>query len=203
MNRRLSLAALLFPIGSLIVTLPPAAQEAAHAAADRAREKIEQIITAGEESRGPGAAPVRTVLSETEVNAYLQVHGSDVLPNGITEPEIRLGDDGRVRARAIVDLDAVRSSRPRAWSDPLAYATGSVEVVAAGGIAADGGLARAQFESATVAGLSVPQSVVQELLRFYTVTPDRPQGFDLDEPFMLPADIRRVVIQRANATIVQ
>jgi hypothetical protein len=64
-------------------------------------------------------------------------------------------------------------------------------------------LARAQFESATVAGLSVPKSVVQELLRFYTVTPDRPQGFDLDEPFMLPADIRRVVIQRANATIVQ
>lgn len=199
MNHRLAFAALL----SLIVAVPSAAQEATRAAADRARVKIEQIASVGDESRDSRAAAVRTVLSEAEVNAYLQIHGHEILPKGITKSEIRLGDEGRIRARAIINLDEVRTSRPRTWSDPLAYATGSVEVVAAGAITAEGGQARTQFESATVAGLSVSKSVVQELLRFYTVTPDRPQGFDLDEPFMLPADIDRLVIQRGHATIVQ
>ena len=97
----------------------------------------------------------------------------------------------------------MRNSRPRAWRDPLAYVTGSVEVVASGRVTADDGIARVQLESATVSGVSVPKSVVQELLRFYTVTPERPEGFDLDEPFVLPANIRRVVVRRGHATIVQ
>jgi hypothetical protein len=199
MTHRLAFAALL----SLIITVPPAAQEASHAAADRARVKIESIVAIGEEPRDPQAAAARTALTEVEVNAYLQVHGPEVLPKSIAEPEIRLGDDGRIRARAIIDLDDVRRSRPRAWRDPLAYVVGSVEVIASGRFAADDGLGRAELESATVAGLSVPKSVVQELLRFYTVTPDRPEGFDLDEPFMLPANIRRVIVRRSHATIVQ
>lgn len=201
MNRRLALALVLLPC--LVVTLPAASQEAAHAAADRARVKIESIIAAGDEPRDPHAAATRTVLSEAEVNAYLKVHGPEMLPTGIAEPDIRLGDDGRVRARAIVDLDEMRRSRPRAWNDPLAYVIGSVEVVAAGAITADRGMGRVQFESATVAGVSVPKSVVQELLRFYTMTPDRPEGFDLDEPFTLPANIHRFLVRRGHATLVQ
>ncbi|MBN1240248.1 MAG: hypothetical protein JXB36_17220, partial [Gammaproteobacteria bacterium] len=196
---RLILAALL----SLTFAVPPAAQEVLHAAAERARGKIESIIANGEAPGDRHVAPVRTTLTEAEVNAFLQVHGPEILPEGITRPEIRLGEDSRVRARATIDLDDVRRSRPRAWNDPLAYVVGSVDVVASGRIVADDGAARAQLESATVAGLSVPKSVVQELLRFYTVTPERPEGFNLDEPFMLPADIRRLVVRRGHATIVQ
>ena len=199
MTRRLALAALL----SVIVTVSPAAQEASQAAADRARVKIDAINALGDEHRDRQAAAARTTLTEVEVNAYLRVHGPDVLPKGIAEPEIRLGDDSRIRARAIIDLDEVRRSRPRAWRDPLAYVTGSVEVVATGRVTANDGIARAQLESATVAGLSVPKSVVEELLRFHTVTTERPEGFDLDEPFVLPANIQRVVVRRGHATIVQ
>lgn len=199
MTRLPTLAALL----CLIAAVPPAAQEAPQSAAERARAKIDAIAAIGEAPRDPQAAAARTVLTEVEVNAWLQTHGADVLPRGIDEPELRLGDDGRIRARAIVDLNDVRESKPRAWNDPLAYVAGSVEVVASGRFAADGGLGRAELESATVAGLSVPSSVVQELIRFYTVTPDRPEGMDLDEPFMLPANIRRIAIRRGNATIVQ
>lgn len=201
MNRRYAFALALIP--ALIVTLPAAPQEAAHAAAERARVKLESIVANGEEPRSSPAAATRTVLSEAEVNAYLQVHGAGILPTGIAEPDVRLGDEGRVRARAIVDLDQVRTARERAWNDPLAYAVGSVEVIAAGAITADGGMGRVQFESATVAGVSVPKSVVQELLRFYTVTPERPEGFDLDEPFPLPAEILRVIVRRGHATLVQ
>lgn len=199
MNRRLALALL----SSLFIALPAAPQEAVQAAAERARVKIESIVASGDEPRDRQPAATRTVLSEAEVNAYLQVHGPGILPPGIADPNVRLGDDGRVRARAIVNLDEVRKSRSRAWNDPLAYAVGSVEVIAAGAVSGDGGMGRMQFESATVAGVSVPKSVVQELLRFYTVTPERPEGVDLDEPFPLPAEIVRVIVQRGHATLVQ
>ena len=199
MARRLALAVLL----SSLIVASPAAQETPHAAADRARDKIDSIIATGEEPRGPRAKPVQTDLTEVEVNAYLQVHGPEVLPKGIAEPEIRLGDDGRIRARAIVDLDDVRKSRPRPWNDPLAYVVGSVEVVASGRIAAADGIGRAQLESATVGGLTVPKTVVQELLRYYTKRPDRPDGFDLDQSFVLPANIRGIVVRRGAATVAQ
>jgi hypothetical protein len=181
-----------------------AAQDSSRAAlAERARDKIDAIATNDEAPRRRRARPVRTSLSEAEINAYLDVYGPDFLPSGITEPEVRLGDNGRVRARAIVDLNDVRRSRPRSWRDPLSYVTGSVEVVATGTVAAEEGLGRAQLENATVAGVSIPRSVIEELLQFYTQSPERPEGFDLDTPFELPASIRGAVVERERVTITQ
>jgi hypothetical protein len=200
MARRLvALVALSSVLG---VFVPPAAQEHNQADADRARDKIEAIILIGEEPPHPRPTPARTELNEAEINAYLRVYGPEFMPKGIAEPEIRLAEN-RIRARAIVDLDAVRKSRPRPWHDPLAYVIGSVEVLASGRVVAADGIGRAELESATVAGLSVPKSVVQELIRFYTTTPAEPDGFDLDKPFVLPANIRSVAVRRAEATIEQ
>ena len=106
-------------------------------------------------------------------------------------PRVQLGDDGRVRARAIVDLDGVRRSRERSVFDPLAYLTGSVEVVAIGSVEGSDGEGLIRYESATVGGVSVPKTVAQELLRFYTRTEERPRGFAFDEPFALPAGVAR------------
>jgi hypothetical protein len=80
---------------------------------------------------------------------------------------------------------------------------GSVEVVATGSIAAKNGSAIGHFESATIAGFAVPKSVAQELLRFYTRTPERPQGFPLDAPFELPAKIRSVTVDAGRVTVTQ
>ena len=118
-------------------------------------------------------------------------------------PQIRLGDDGRVRARAIVDLDGVRRSRERSLFDPLAYVTGAVEVVAAGRVEGSGGEGLIRYESATVGGVTVPKTVAQELLRFYTTTPERPRGFAFDEPFALPAELRAVSVEGGAATVTQ
>ena len=180
------------------------AQESSRAeVADRALAKIDTIAATGATPRPAQAAPVRTSLTEAEINAYLQVHGPDVLPSGITAPAIRLGDDGRVRARAIVDLDAVRTSRPRSFSDPLFYVTGAVEVIASGTVAADQGVGRAQLESATIGGVAVPRSVIREVLRFYTKSDERPDGVDIDGPFNLPANIRSASVERGSITVVQ
>src|SRR5690606_29908822 len=183
-----------------LAMLPSAAQDASRALADGAREKIEAIVAAGER---PRAAPLRTMLTEAEINAYLAVHGPEVLPSAVARPEVRIGADGRVQARSTVDLDAVRKARPRGWRDPLAYVAGSVEVVASGRIEADRGVGRAEIESATVGGVTVPTVVVRELVQFFTTNDERPGGIDLAQPFEMPASIQRVIVERGRVTIVQ
>ena len=179
------------------------AQEPTRAEADAMQTKIERVAAAAETPRPANAPPLRTTFTEREINAYLALEGPAFLPPGIAMPRVRLGDDGRVQARAIVDLDAVRRSRERSAFDPLNYLTGAVEVVAAGRVEGSGGEGLIRYESATVGGVAVPKTVAQELLRFYTRTPERPGGFAFDEPFDLPAGLRAVSVERSSVTVTQ
>jgi hypothetical protein len=177
------------------------AQDHARVEADAMQAKIERIAAAAEAPRA--ATPLHTQISEREINAYLALEGPELLPAGIAMPRAQLGDAGRVRARAVVDLDAVRRSRERSPFDPLAYLAGAVEVVATGRFEADRGEGVIRYESATVGGVAVPKAVAQELLKFYTSTPERPRGFAFDEPFALPAGVRSVSVERGAVTVVQ
>ena len=169
----------------------------------RCRRRSTRVAAAAETPRPANAPPLRTTFTEREINAYLALEGPAFLPPGIAMPRVRLGDDGRVQARAIVDLDAVRRSRERSAFDPLNYLTGAVEVVAAGRVEGSGGEGLIRYESATVGGVAVPKTVAQELLRFYTRTPERPGGFAFDEPFDLPAGLRAVSVERSSVTVTQ
>jgi hypothetical protein len=181
------------------------AQEQAptRAEADAMQTKIEVVAEAAGASRPANAPPLETTFTEREINAYLALDGPAFLPPGIARPRMDLGDDGRVRARAIVDLDTVSRSRQRSVFDPLAYLSGSVEVVATGVVEGSGGEGLIRYESATVAGVAVPKTVAQELLRFYTRTPERPGGFSFDEPFALPVGLHAVDVERGAATVTQ
>jgi len=179
------------------------AQELSLAEADAMEAKLMRVEAAAATPRPAGAPPLRTTFTEREINAYFRHYGPDFLPAGIARPQVAIGDGGRIVARAIVDLDGVRVARERSLFDPLAYLTGSVEVVAAGTIAGADGFGIVRFESATVAGVSVPKSVAQELLRFYTRSLERPSGFEFDKPFELPAQARAVTAARGTATVVQ
>jgi len=179
------------------------AQAPTRAEADAMQAKLESVAAAAEAPRPANAPPLRTTFTEREINAYLALEGPEFLPPGIAMPRVQLGDAGRVRARAVVDLDGVARSRERSAFDPLRYLTGSVEVVAAGRLQASDGKGLIRYESATVGGVSVPATVAQELLRFYTSTPERPRGFAFDEPFDLPAQLRAVSTERGAITVVQ
>jgi len=179
------------------------AQEPTREEADAMQAKIESVAAAAEASRPAAAPPLRTTFTEREINAYLALEGPAFLPPGIARPRVSLGDDGHVRARAFVDLDGVRLARERSVFDPLKYLTGSVEVVALGQLEASDGNGLIRYESATVGGVSVPKTVAQELLRFYTSTPERPRGFAFDEPFALPAGLRAVSTERGAITLMQ
>lgn len=185
------------------IPLAAFAQEPTRAEAEAMADKIVRVADAAEDPRPASAPPLRTTFTEREINAYLVFAGPEILPPGISNPRIQLADGGRVRARAVVDLDAVRRSRERSLLDPLGYLTGSLEVVATGRVEMRDGSGLIRYESATVGGVAVPQTVAQELLRFYTRTPERPRGFAFDEPFELPAGLRDVRVERGAVTITQ
>jgi hypothetical protein len=49
----------------------------------------------------------------------------------------------------------------------------------------------------------LPKPVLQELVTFFSRTPENPKGFDIEAPFDLPAKIREVVISKGEAVVVQ
>ena len=179
------------------------AQAPSQADAESMRAKLAFIDETADRPRDENPRPVRTSFTDREVNAYLKVYGPTFLPHGLIEPQIDIGGPGRVTARGLVDLDAVRLSRQRDWLDPMAYLSGLLEFTATGVVTGSNGKAVTSFESATLAGISVSKSIVQELVRYYTTSPEWPNGFGLDEPVELPANIQSVLFEPGRATIIQ
>jgi len=179
------------------------AEVLSRADADAMQVKLTRMQEAAESPRAPNAPPLTTSLSESEINAYFEHYGKSFLPPGIAKPRATLLDGGRLIARAIVDLSTVRVGGEGSLFDPLSYLKGTVEVAATGTISGSEGEGVIRFESATVAGISVPKHVAQDLLRFYTRTADRPGGFQFDEPFALPAHVQSVSGVRGSVTVTQ
>jgi hypothetical protein len=152
---------------------------------------------------GKGTAARRTQVTDLEVNSYLKFLAGSQVPVGIVEPELHGVGAGRVTGRALVDLDAVRTQKKRAWTDPLGYLTGRLPVTAAGTLTTQNGVGRFALESAQISGITVPKSLLQELLSFYSRTAENPAGINMDEPFKLPAAIREITVGQGTATIVQ
>jgi hypothetical protein len=181
-----------------------AAQHATSPDAASLERKLAAVAARGSgKPRPQPAAPIRTLVTEREVNAYLNFSARDQLPTGLANPEITLEGDRRVSGRATVDLDAVRTSEQRGWLDPAAYLAGTVEVRATGMLHTANGKGTFQLESASVGSVPMPMNLLQALVSYYSKSPELPAGFELDKPFDLPANIREVEIQRGAATIVQ
>ena len=49
----------------------------------------------------------------------------------------------------------------------------------------------------------MPKLFIQELLAYYTATPEQPSGVRLDEPFDLPSAIERIDVRAGQATVIQ
>ena len=166
------------------------------------QRKLETITARGVQPHA-GTPALKTSFTEREVNAYFKYDGQPHLPVGVVDPQIVIKDGGQLEGRATVDLDAVRKAQSNAMLNLLALFAGSVEVRAVGRLQTANGKGTFLLDSATVAGLPVPKSVLQSVVTHYSKNPDLPDGFDLDKPFDLPAAIRSVELQRGSATIIQ
>lgn len=172
------------------------------AGASRFQAKLAQIERYGDQPR-KAKAPHATQVSDAEINSYFKYLAGSQVPVGIADPMLHAAGNGRVTGEAMVDLDAVRTQKRRAWTDPLAYLTGRVPVTAAGTLTTGKGVGRFRLETAAVSGIPVPKSLLQELLSYYSKTPETPAGINMDDPFHLPAAIQEIRIGEGVATIVQ
>jgi hypothetical protein len=189
-------------LAALVSIAVAAAQEFTRGEAETMARKLEAIEERGATPKPP-AKPVSTSFTEREVNSFFKFMGPSFMPAGISNTQLGFGADGNVNGRAIIDLNAIRTAEPRGWLDPLAYVAGSMEVHVAGRLVASDRKGVFQFQSASIGGVPVAKSVVQELLAFYTKSPEHPKGLNLDDPFELPANIRSVQTKVGTATVVQ
>jgi hypothetical protein len=146
----------------------------------------------------------RTSVSESELNSWFAYRARPLLPVGMTEPQITIIGNGRVSGAATVDLDAVaRSRRTGALIDPWSLLGGRLPVAVSGVLRTQNGEGRFELQQASVSGVPIPKSVLQELVSYYSRTPDDPGGIDLDEPFALPAGIRQIEVGHGQAVVIQ
>jgi hypothetical protein len=161
--------------------------------------KMNGIIARGE-SRPTG---YRTEFAGDEVNAYLQLRLAAKLPTGVADPAVTLQDQGRLGGRAIVDLDGLRKRSSGGWLDPAAYLGGRLPVTATGTLKTADGQGQFFLETAEIGGIPIPKTLLQEVVSYYTKSPEMPNGVDLDAPFALPAQIQRIDVVTNKATVVQ
>jgi hypothetical protein len=175
----------------------------AQTVATRMQRKLVAIVDFGERPANARRPPQRTSITDAETNAFFAVNGPLFLPEGVSNAQLAIGAGGRVTARAIVDLDKTLRPKERSWLDPLAYLTGKVEVAATGTLKAAGGKGQFSLERTTIGGVSVPNTIMQELVTYYSKSDELPGGIRLEEPFDLPSRIQSVTTALGLATIVQ
>src|SRR5689334_7027722 len=130
---RNALGRFLASVLTLVAASALAAAQAGPSRADAAslRQKVATITEYGA-TTAPRRQPRRTLVTQNELNAYLAYEAGSQIPDGIVEPAVSILGGGRVSARAVVDLDAVRKQKPRTLLDPMNYVSGRVPVTATG-----------------------------------------------------------------------
>ena len=185
----------------LPAAVPRADVRASRRDATLMKQKVATITEHGGRSTGQAR---RTMVTENEVNSYLVYEAGEQLPTGVVDPSVTILGTGRLSGRAVVDLDAVRKQKnPTSLLDPMNYLMGRLPVTAVGVLTTGNGVGRFRLESASVSSLPIPKLLLQEIVSYYSRTPDNPSGISLDDPFALPARIREIQVERGQAIIVQ
>jgi len=169
--------------------------------ADQLLRKIAVIGTHGLSSR---PAPLRTTVTESEVNSFLVFHARDEMPPGVLDPVVTIEEAGRLTGRALVDLDEVKKANAgEGGLGMLALLSGRVPVEATGTLETANGVAQFHLEQARVSGVPVPKALLQQVVSYYSRSPENPEGIDFEAPFTLPVNIRAIETARGQAIVVQ
>jgi hypothetical protein len=195
----------LIPALGIVAALAFSASAAEQVALRRDADVLKQKMTAIQGRTASALrTPVRTTITEKEVNAYLAFEVAGELPDGVVDPAVTILGPGRVSGRAVVDLDRVRKERnPTSVLDPFYYLTGRVPVGATGLLRTSGGVGQFELQSANVGGLPVPAFVLQQIVSHYSRSAENPNGLKLESSFALPARIREIQVERGQAIVIQ
>jgi hypothetical protein len=170
--------------------------------ADSFAKKIVQIQQQGTGERA--VSPRRTPVSQDELNSWFTYRAPPLLPAGVSRPQLTIVGQGKVSGEAVVDLEEIARRRKTGGTfDPWSYLGGRVPVTVEGILHTENGRGRFEVQSAEVSGVPVPKTVLQELISYYSRTPDDPDGISLDAAFALPAGIDKIEVGPGQAVVVQ
>jgi hypothetical protein len=154
------------------------------------------------ESR-PKARPKRaeTVLvTEGELNSYLNLELAGKLPKGVSELQVRLDRD-RISVSGMVDLDQVQGKASTSRLSPLALLSGRLPVQIQGRLMNFNGFGAIEWEDIRVSSLSLPVSVLGQLVASSTRDDANPEGIDIQAPFRLPYACRQMRLEPGRALL--
>ena len=168
---------------------------------DRLARKIEAI------NKNAAVEPTRTKttpMSEPEVNSYLVFNIKDKIPRGLSNPEVRVLGDSQIAGRIFVDFDEFKRHRSSGGIvDPFNFISGQMPLTVRGTLRTKNGVGQFQLATAEIHGVPLPKPLLQELVSFFSRTPEQPNGVNMDQPFDLPAKIRTITLNRGEALVAQ
>lgn len=170
--------------------------------ADAFARKLDQIERRAAAPRS--ASPSRTPVTETELNSWFMYRARPLLPSGVTDPKLTIVGNGKVMGTVVVDVQQVAKKRGSSGAfDPLSLLGGRVPITVSGVLHASNGRGQFELQEADVSGVPVPKPLLQQVLAYYSRSPEHPDGVQLDAPFELPANIRAIEIGQGQAVVVQ
>jgi hypothetical protein len=162
------------------------------------------IISAQSTIAPQAKAARRTAVSEDEVNSWFAYKAQSLLPQGMTEPQVTIIGNGKVSATATLDLDTIaKQRRDGAVLNPWNLIGGRVPVSVVGVLSTANGRGQFDVEETTLSGISIPKSLLQEVVSQYSRSATSPNGIRLDDPFELPANIRQIEVSQGQAVVIQ
>jgi len=161
---------------------------------------VKEQGTSGSKSQ----AARRTPFTETELNSWFAYRGGEVMPAGVSEPRVTLIGNGKVKAAATVDLEAIAKQRSSGRTlDPWSYLGGRLPVTLSGVLRTENGIGRFDLEEAAISGIPVPASMLADIVSHYSRTADDPEGVRLNDNFKLPSQIKQIEMGAGQGVIVQ
>jgi hypothetical protein len=168
------------------------------AAADALARKLDDVERA---QARPGKARLRASVevSAAELNSYLNLTLGAKMPPELSEVEFAILP-GRLAGTGLVDLDRLKAKAPPQgpWS-PLSFLSGQVAVELKTQLPSRDGMGNFLVDEVRLGGVSLPVSLLQQVVLSATRTRDNPAGFDLSAPFRLPYAVRQVRLEPGKA----
>jgi hypothetical protein len=180
------------------VARPPAPPGLSWEDADTVTQTVARVERRVKTGRPASSEPI--VVTERQLNSYVNLALAPRLPQGITNLELRLQKD-RVNARGLLDLDRVKGKVKGGGAAMLALLSGTVPVQLTGRVLAANGTGRLEVEEAVVGGVSLPPSMVAQMILVSTRSAKRPEGIDILAPFALPWTARSIRFEPGRALV--
>jgi len=186
-----------------VSTPPPAAvPPLSREQAESLRGKLLELDRRAKRARPVAAAPPASVLvTQGEINSYVNLVLGPQLPAGLRNVEFRL-DSGRIEVHAMADLDQVKAQMgvTSIWN-PLALLSGMVSIELGARLKCDGGFGTFEVDDVRLGPMAVPPALLSQLVASATRTQQNPAGFDILAPFRLPYGLKRVRVQPGRASL--